>query len=189
MKSAAKTFRVLSISVLLAIAGSSVAFQGCGSCGKKPRGELSPVSGPADRFVTVTLDPREGKPVRVRAELAVTPKERDLGLMFRGELAPMDGMLFVFEKPMVLSFWMKNTAIPLDMIFLDENKKVLGVVHNAQPHSLEGRGVGNVPSMYVLEVNAGFAERFGIKKGTKADFTLPDSAVRMIERLRKDHVP
>lgn len=187
MKSAKTTLRALLTFTLLASAVAASAIPGCGSCHKKTGSESTPVSGPADRFVTVTLTPMAGKPVKVRAELAITPKERDLGLMFRGELASMDGMLFVFERPMVLSFWMKNTAIPLDMIFMDENKKVLGVAHNAQPYSLEGRGVGNVPSMYVLEVNAGFAERYGISKGTQADFKLPDAAVRIIERLRKNH--
>jgi len=159
---------------------------GCNSCHKKRGGEQATVTGPPDRFVKVTLTPPNQKPVTVRAELAITPKERDLGMMFRGELAKKNGMLFVFEMEQVLSFWMKNTAIPLDMIFIDEHKKVLGVVHNARPHSLKGRGVGNVPSLYVLEVNAGFSKRHGIEKGAKVDFTLPDSAHRIIKSLRKE---
>ncbi len=159
---------------------------GCNSCHKNRGDKQTTVTGPPDRFVKVTLTPPDQKPVTVRAELAITPKERDLGMMFRGELAPKNGMLFVFEIPQVLSFWMKNTAIPLDMIFIDEHKKVLGVVHNARPHSLKGRGVGNAPSLYVLEVNAGFSKRHGIEKGAKVDFTLPDSARRTIKRLRKE---
>lgn len=159
---------------------------GCNSCHKNRGGEQATVTGPPDRFVKVTLTHPNQKPVTVRAELAITPKERDLGMMFRGELAPKNGMLFVFEKPQILSFWMKNTAIPLDMIFISEHKKVLGVVHNARPHSLEGRGVGNVPSLYVLEVNSGFSKRHGIEKGAKVDFTLPDSARRTIRRLRRE---
>ena len=156
---------------------------GCSSCRKKTDGNASSATGPSDRFTTVTLTPPGGAPVKVRAELAITPKERNLGLMFRSELGKNEGMLFIFEQPQVLMFWMKNTVIPLDMIFIDENKVVLGVVHRAPPRSLQGRGVGRKLSRYVLEVNGGFAKRHGIVAGTKVTFKLSPSAQRVVNQL------
>lgn len=142
-------------------------------CRKKNEGNSPSVAGPPDRFTTVKLLPSSGPPVEVRAELAVTERERNVGLMYRGHLDAGAGMLFVFERPQVLGFWMRNTLIPLDMIFISSKKKVVGVVHNAQPRSLETRGVGMKLSQYVLEVNGGFAKKHSIKAGTPVEFTLP----------------
>jgi len=114
---------------------------------------------------TVTFATAAGE-VTVQVEVADTPAERTTGLMYRETLDPYRGMVFVFPTEEVLSFWMKNTYIPLDMIFVDHAFEVVGVVANAEPLTLDPRSVG-VPSMYVVEVNAGFAAEHGIAAGTR----------------------
>ena len=99
-------------------------------------------------------------------EVVVTPEQRATGLMNRFSLAPDHGMLFVFERPQPLGFWMKNTYIPLDMIFIGPSLKVVGVVENAEPQTTTLRTPG-VPSQYVLEVNAGFTQAHGIAPGQR----------------------
>jgi uncharacterized protein len=105
----------------------------------------------------------------VRVEIADTAAARELGLMYRQHLAEDGGMLFVFKQPQQLTFWMKNTEIPLDMIFADANGTVVGIIADAQPFSERQLSVdGN--SQYVLEVNGGFAQRYGIKPGYRLQF-------------------
>jgi hypothetical protein len=112
----------------------------------------------------------EGRaPVTVTTEVARTEEERNRGLMYRRELAPMAGMLFVFRQSEPLTFWMRNTFLPLDMIFIKSDRRVLGVVENATPMTDDPRRVEG-DSQYVLEVNAGFAARHGIRAGTVIDF-------------------
>jgi uncharacterized membrane protein (UPF0127 family) len=89
--------------------------------------------------------------------------------MYRQELAPDAGMLFVFKQPQHLTFWMKNTEIPLDMIFADGDGTVAGIVSNAEPFSERQLSVPG-DSQYVLEVNGGFARRNGIQPGDKMQF-------------------
>ncbi len=117
----------------------------------------------------VVLSPPGRTPVRVRVEIAATPSAHSLGLMYRRQLAPDSGMLFLFRGEAVRRFWMKNTFVPLDMIFLDRTRRVVGVVENAVPLSTATVGP-DVPSMYVLEVHAGFVAAHGIVPGTRAKF-------------------
>jgi len=97
-------------------------------------------------------------------ELAISPHEQSRGLMFRRSMQPDWGMLFIYPREDVLTFWMKNTYIPLDMVFIDDSGTVVGVV-TAEPLTLTPRSVGK-PSRYVLELVAGTAERLGIVAGT-----------------------
>ena len=120
----------------------------------------------------VVLEPLGGSPVRVKVELAQTPEQRQRGLMFRKQLAPDAGMLFIFERPQHNVFWMHNTYLPLDMIFIKEDWNVLGVVENATPQTDSPREVPGI-SAYVLEVNAGFSRQYGIAAGTKARLLQP----------------
>lgn len=108
------------------------------------------------------------KPVRVRVELALTPAEQERGLMYRQKLDANNGMLFVFAETEVHSFWMKNTSIPLDMIFIDKDGEIVGIVENAVPFTTSSRMVPH-PSRYVLEVNAGFAAAQGIQAGQRVE--------------------
>jgi uncharacterized membrane protein (UPF0127 family) len=107
--------------------------------------------------------------LHVKVELARTEPERQRGLMFRDHLEPGRGMLFIFENMQPLKFWMKNTYIPLDMIFINEQKRVIFVEENAEPHTLVGRGP-NEPGMYVLEVPGGWARAHGVMPGVDVKF-------------------
>ncbi len=106
---------------------------------------------------------------RFRVELATTPQQRARGLMFREQMEEDAGMLFLFDEMEVQSFWMKNTRIPLDMLFLDEEGDIVGIVENAEPLSLTSRSVG-LPSRYVLELNGGTSRRLGLEAGQRVRF-------------------
>jgi uncharacterized membrane protein (UPF0127 family) len=106
---------------------------------------------------------------RVNVALARTPAERARGLMYVQNLPMDDGMLFLFEQEEDHEFWMKNTLIPLDMIFIRADLTVAGVVANAVPMTLDPRGVGK-PSRYVLEVNGGWAAAHGVVADSRVDF-------------------
>jgi uncharacterized membrane protein (UPF0127 family) len=105
----------------------------------------------------------------VKVEIADTATTRELGLMYRQRLDSNAGMLFVFKQPQHLTFWMKNTEIPLDMIFADANGTIVGIVANAEPFSERQLSV-DAESQYVLEVNGGFAQRHGIKPSDRLRF-------------------
>ncbi len=111
-----------------------------------------------------------GKPSEVVAEIADDRAERSQGLMHRENLPRDRGMLFVYELEGNYAFWMKNTLIPLDMIFIDKARRVVGIVESAQPHTTEPRRVG-VPSRYILEVNGGWAEEHQVEIGDRVDFS------------------
>jgi uncharacterized membrane protein (UPF0127 family) len=117
----------------------------------------------------VVLMPPGRDPVTVRVEVARTEDERRRGLMFRKRMEQDAGMLFLFERPEQLTFWMRNTYIPLDMIFIAASMRVLGVVENAEPLTDASRSVEG-QSQYVLEVNAGLSRRYGLTKGTAVRF-------------------
>lgn len=121
-----------------------------------------------DEQPKVILHTAKGEVV-IPVEIADTPEKRARGLMYRRDLAPNAGMLFVFPKVEVLEFWMKNTPLPLDMIFFDATQRVVGIVERAKPFSTTPRGPG-VPAQFVLEVHGGFAARHGIAVGQRAEF-------------------
>lgn len=100
----------------------------------------------------------------VLAEIAATHRARTRGLMWRTKLADTEAMLFIFPTMQRLSFWMRNTLIPLDMIFADEAGKIVGVVENAVPQTFDSRGPA-APGKYVLEVPAGWCAKRGVKAG------------------------
>lgn len=119
--------------------------------------------GDAVIFHTATGD------VIVTVEIADSPQERARGLMERKTLAADHGMIFAFPREDIQRFWMKNTYIPLDMIFVNAAHEVVGIVANTEPMTLEERTVG-LPSAYVVEVNGGFAKKNGITSGTHVTF-------------------
>jgi uncharacterized membrane protein (UPF0127 family) len=126
-------------------------------------------SAPAIPSVSRVAIDTGGRKVAFRVEVAVTPEEHARGLMYRSQLADDAGMIFVFEEPSVQRFWMKNTLIPLDMIFIGKDRKIVGVVENAAPETESERMVG-APSQYVLEIGGGLAARLGIHRGEAVDF-------------------
>jgi uncharacterized membrane protein (UPF0127 family) len=111
----------------------------------------------------VTIQTTKGE-VSFQVEIAATPEKREFGLMYRRDLPANHGMLFIFPAERVNSFWMKNTPIPLDLIFISRERRIVGIVQETVPFSLEGRSV-SVPSQYVLEINGGLSRRYGFKTG------------------------
>lgn len=99
-----------------------------------------------------------------RVELAVTHGEQARGLMFREKMADDEGMIFPYNPPRVVGFWMKNTLIPLDMIFIGPDGRIINIIANATPHSRDARlSEGRVKA--VLELNGGMAAKLGITPG------------------------
>lgn len=93
--------------------------------------------------------------------LAVTPEQRNRGLMFVRKMPERTGMLFVYDRPALLSIWMKNTYIPLDIIFIREDGTISSIDYNATPLTTNSRPAKE-PVKYVIELNAGSAIRFNI---------------------------
>ena len=91
---------------------------------------------------------------------------RTRGMMWRTSFEDGKGMLFIFPEEQLLSFWMRNTLITLDMIFIDKDLNVAGIVENATPQTLESRGVGK-NALFVLEVPGGYCRRVGLAAGSK----------------------
>ena len=118
----------------------------------------------------VILENAQGKPVRVRVEVSDSPREREQGLMHRKHLDPDAGMLFVYPFDSQQSFWMKNTFIPLDLFFIGNNRRIVGIAENTKPLSLDRIQV-DMPSRFILEVNAGFAKKHGIREGSRVRFS------------------
>jgi uncharacterized membrane protein (UPF0127 family) len=104
------------------------------------------------------------KILHIDIEIAGNDYEREKGLMYRHSLPDNAGMLFIFEQSGPLSFWMRNTYIPLDIIFADENRQIVTIQKNTKPLSY-----AQIPSKrnskYVVEVNAGFCDKYGIVIG------------------------
>lgn len=105
----------------------------------------------------------------IKIELAQTQEETERGLMFRENLSEREGMLFIFPKDDIRLFWMKNTLIDLDMIFIDGNGGITSIANNI-PHSYIGAPEEEIAraagfGKYVLEVNSGFANKYNLKPG------------------------
>jgi uncharacterized protein len=101
----------------------------------------------------------------INAELASTPEQREIGLMFRPAMAANDGMLFVFERPSQQCFWMKNTLIPLSIAFLGDDGSVVNL-DDMKPQTLDGHCSAK-PVRFVLEMNDGWFAKRGIKTGSR----------------------
>lgn len=127
----------------------------------------------AGKFIPVFLP--SGK--EITAELAITDEERQKGLMFRERLDSDQGMLFVFEEEGYYSFWMKNTLISLDILWLDQKKRIVHVEHNVPPCRKAPCPAYSprLPALYVLELKAGSAEENGLKLYDRVDFILSRS--------------
>jgi hypothetical protein len=117
----------------------------------------------------VTVITKSGREVAFQVEVADTPAKRTMGLQYRKELGSDRGMIFLFPSEAPQSFWMKNTPIPLDMIFINRERKIVGIVEQTVPFSLDSRSVG-VPSQFVLEINGGLAKRHGLQAGDSVRF-------------------
>jgi len=111
----------------------------------------------------VTVVTEKGR-FRFTVEMAVNDHQRAEGLMNRRQLAANAGMLFDFRRPQPVAMWMKNTYLPLDMVFIDNQGRVINIGRDTVPHSLRAI-MSAAPARAVLEVGAGTAERLGLKPG------------------------
>jgi hypothetical protein len=131
-------------------------------------GASAPVSTINVKNGTIRFDTPRG-PWVVKVEIVSDEAGRNRGLMFRRELKPDSGMLFVFQESSEHTFWMHNTLLSLDLIFLGEDRAVVGVYPSAPPRTDNPRGVGR-PSRYVVEVAAGEAAGHAVGPGTQVAF-------------------
>lgn len=128
------------------------------------RAQMGPLED-LDHFPQGKLVIHGGKhPIEYEIWLADTPPRMAQGLMFVRSLPPQRGMLFVHESPRTLGMWMKNTYIPLDMVFIGPDGKILQIVEQTTPHSLETIR-SKEPAVAVLEIAGGEAKRLGIHAG------------------------
>ncbi len=110
-------------------------------------------------------------------ELAQTDGEHHKGLMGRTELSDQEGMLFVYEEPRILGFWMKGTKIPLSIAFFDENRILLNIQEMSLPKRSEQYPKvyrSNQPALYALEAPEGWFDRHGVKPGMRFDWIAPE---------------
>jgi hypothetical protein len=131
-----------------------------------------------EKFIKVFF--ADGK--SVTAELAVTDEERARGLMFREKVLADQGMLFVFDREDVHVFWMKNTLVPLDMVWLDGDRRVIHIAADVPPCQEDpcpSYGPGS-PARYVLELRAGEAARHGLRPGDRLQFVLPAGVLKTL---------
>jgi uncharacterized membrane protein (UPF0127 family) len=117
----------------------------------------------------VSIETREGRAITFGVEIADTAAKRELGLQYRRDLPADRGMIFLFTHEADQTFWMKNTPIALDMIFINAQRQIVGIAEEATPFSLDPRSVGR-PSRFVLEINGGLSRRYGIKPGDSVRF-------------------
>lgn len=141
----------------------------------KPQTQCPRDPGGAPMLPTHTLSVRESG-VKFVCEFVYQPADTERGLMYRTEMESDHGMLFKLRRK-VQRFWMHNTCLSLDMLFLDDDGTVLGIVDNVPPLNDESRGIGQ-PSTYVLELNAGAAAKYGVTVGQHLE--LP-SSIRDLE--------
>ena len=145
----------LSCALLAVCAGAFAQVGPLEDLGKFPSGPL-----------TITGDKKNGKAVKLEFTvwLADTPRRQAQGLMFVRSLPELRGMLFVHPSPQNISMWMKNTYIPLDMVFIDAKGRIQQIVEQTRPHSLE-LIQSRAPALAVLEIAGGEAKRLGIQPG------------------------
>ncbi len=137
-------------------------------------GKKSPVSPKKNSLFTpgrLAVHTRKGAIIPLSVEIAASEPARTQGMMFRKHLEENAGMLFVFPDMAERHFWMKNTYISLDMLFIDDQGRILGVVESARPGTTTTQTIGQ-KSKYVLEVNGGWTTRHGVQSGDVVVFNV-----------------
>jgi hypothetical protein len=161
------------------------ALAGCSRTSTPARGHDAPPSPPPPGVTvpppsvptaTITVTGSAGPRV-ITAEVVKSPGRIQKGLMYRKFLPPDGGMLFLMGDVDDHHFWMHNTLIPLDILFIGEDRKVVGILENMQPLDDTSRGVGK-PSLYVLEVNGGWTRQHGVTAGAQLTFDGVDAAAQ-----------
>ncbi len=127
--------------------------------------EIKPYEPPFEHEGNLSFFKNDGALItQIQIEFARTAKETEVGLMYRKSMEENQGMLFIFPNEEMRSFWMRNTYIPLDIIYLNKEKQIVSIVKNAEPLSETSRP-SEAEAMYVLEVNGGFSDKYDLKKG------------------------
>lgn len=161
-----------------AVLGASVLLSSCEKTAPSAQGQAVTSAAEASPVRELTphepLDPKKAQalpeaPLTIgksmfTVELADDDQEREIGLMHRGQMAPDHGMLFDFFTPRRVGFWMRNTFIPLDMLFVKSDGEIVSIIENVRPHSETPVGPDR-PVRAVLELNGGTVKRLGLKVG------------------------
>lgn len=139
---------------------------------REPAALCPPDTARADLFAhgTVTVRGQSGS-LPIQVEVAATPDAREKGLMFRTSMPDTHGMLFIFDNDAVRHFWMKNTCISLDMVFVDSRGVIVGIEENTRVLD-EGTYAVPCPSRYVLEVRGGWCREHGVKPGQTVEMEI-----------------
>lgn len=124
----------------------------------KKEGELSFIDGATGQEI-----------ISINIEKAETPEEHEIGLMYRRDMQENQGMLFISAQEEEKGFWMKNTYIALDIIYVNAAREIVSIGKYAKPQSTESIPSG-APAQYVVEVVAGFCDKYGIGQGDKISF-------------------
>jgi uncharacterized membrane protein (UPF0127 family) len=157
------------ISTLLVILSLSLTFSGCSEQEKKHDNSQKPGRTLTYENSVTFLDADEDTLTTIEVAIADSDKERNQGLMDVRELPSDKGMLFIFDDNQARSFWMANTPLSLDIMFVNADYEIIRIHQNAQPfseQSFESEG----PAKYVIETNAGFSVSHDIQEGTKIRF-------------------
>jgi uncharacterized membrane protein (UPF0127 family) len=125
---------------------------------------------PQDNGSLISIVTKEGNEIKIDVEYARTPDEWSYGLMSRTSMNENHGMLFVFPVEENRTFWMKNTLISLDILYIDSNKKIVSIARNTKTNQTNEVYPSLFPSQYVLEVNGGFSEKNGINEGDEVQW-------------------
>lgn len=156
--------------LLVMVLASGCSPSNAGNAGHGEPASQAPGSAPASEAVPVVVFSPAGQPrAAVTVDLARTRPQIQQGLMYRKHLPPDHGMLFLMRQERIHSFWMRNTLISLDMIFIGKDMTVAGVVANTTPLTDDSRSIDK-PSYYVLEVNGGWAAAHHVGPGTPVRF-------------------
>jgi uncharacterized membrane protein (UPF0127 family) len=154
------SFNCIALTALLLVFLSVL--PGCGSNEQPQQRETGRTLTYTGSVTFLTSDKDEITTIEVA--IAETPEQRSLGLMDVRNMPANKGMLFIFEHEEPLSFWMANTPLPLDLIFVNRSMQIVRIHHNAQPYS-ERQFPSGEPAIYVVEVNAGFCLDHDITEG------------------------
>jgi uncharacterized membrane protein (UPF0127 family) len=119
--------------------------------------------------VLVHFIPVHGSPRDLKLELATTEEQRQRGLMFRERLSDQEGMVFLYDPPQPAAMWMKNTLVPLDMLFVDAQGRVVYIAARTEPLSLKPVSAGTEVRM-VIELAGGNSDRLGVRVGDRVEF-------------------
>lgn len=156
---------------LLILALSMLILSGCKSGGNDNSSFSQPLEPKFVKEGSLTLIDKETQESirQINIEIADDPESIEIGLMYRRKMSDSQGMLFIFPSSEPRSFWMRNTYISLDLIFIDSEQRIVNIQKNAPPMSDKSQP-STAPAQYVLEVIGGFSDKYGLEAGDLISF-------------------